>query len=86
MEYKVVLCLLLIAVVAYADEKEEKVDAAVSLEDNLTLFDVIAKMHTCLRTFFVWFDPFGDSPLFQSNAITLISEQFYVDLNLKCFK
>ena len=42
MEYKVLLCLLLTAVAAYADDKEEKVDAAVSLEDNLPLFDLIA--------------------------------------------
>ena len=83
MEYKVVLCLLLTAVAAYADDEEEKVDAAVSLEDNLALFDLIAKMHTCLRTSFVWFDPFTvvwKSPLFQSNAIKLISEQFYVGI------
>lgn len=34
MEYKVLLCLLLSVIVAYGDDKEEKVDAAVSLEDS----------------------------------------------------
>ena len=34
MGYKVVLCLLLSIIAVYADDKEEKVDAAVSLKDN----------------------------------------------------
>lgn len=44
MEYKILLCLLLSVVVAYADDKEIKVDAAVSLKDNSLLF--ISKMQT----------------------------------------
>ena len=38
MEYKIVLCLLLSVIAAYADDKEEKVEAAVSLKDNFTPF------------------------------------------------
>ena len=41
MEYKIVLCLLLSVVAAYADDKEEKVEAAVSLKDNFTLFSSV---------------------------------------------
>ena len=41
MKYKVVLCLLLSVIVAYANDKEEKVNAAVSLKDMLTVFGMI---------------------------------------------
>lgn len=41
MKYKAVLCLLLSVIVAYADDKEEKVNAAVSLKDMLTVFGMI---------------------------------------------
>jgi hypothetical protein len=34
MEYKVILCLLLSVIAADAEDKEEKVDAAVGLKDN----------------------------------------------------
>jgi hypothetical protein len=34
MEYKVILCLLLSVIAAYAEDKEEKVDAAVGFKDN----------------------------------------------------
>ena len=34
MEYKVILCLLLSVIAAYAEDKEEKVDAAVGLKNN----------------------------------------------------
>ena len=36
MEYKVVLCLLFLVIAAYAEDKEEKVKAAVSV--NISLF------------------------------------------------
>jgi hypothetical protein len=49
MEYKVVLCLLFLVIAAYAEDKEEKVNAAVSVNISLFYFQCCYKQIWALQ-------------------------------------